>query len=526
MTDVARRAARLLEEAQAGRAEHVLGVAEAALRARTGDLADGPAALHFARVVALIMLGAAREGLAAVELMLRAAEREGSAGWLACALATRASERLRPGDADVAEHDADSILRDLSAAEATLATGEDDPVAAINAHVGIGVGFHTLRLYELAGPQYQAAYELCTGDPAGDGNPAMWLTNLAQLHLEWALELYQVGRVADAEKHTAEAEDYAVRAAAEASGPDADSWRTHAQLAAACARADRHDPAGAAADIARHLRAQQERGIIAREVAYCRPFQAVALNRSGRPDEALRVIADAVRDLPPDGDWPAAAATRRTHALLLAAGDPADPHAGLAYRAPRAGARWRPRRRTQQTGAGREEYESVRVQHELAARAAETDALTGLANRRGFDRVVDEEADRAADAGRRVTALIVDMDKLKLINDSRGHAAGDQAVCAVAAALRAVVRDGDTVARLGGDEFGVVLPGATPEVALAIAARMVAAVRDIPDCLARVSVGVASGPPGELRDTVCRADAAMYEAKRSGGDAVRGAPAA
>ena len=525
MTDVGRRAARLLEEAQAGRAEHVLGVAEATLRARTGDLADGPAALHFARVVALIMLGAVRSSLAAVELMLRATEREGSAGWQACALATRASERLRLGDTDAAEHDADSALRDLSAAEATLAAGEDDPVAAINAHVGIGMGFHTLRLYELAGPQYQAAYELCAGDPAGDGNPAMWLTNLAQLHLEWALELYQIDRVAEAEKHTAEAEDYAVRAAAEASGPDADSWRTHALLAAACARADRHDPAGAAVDIARHLRAQQQRGIIAREVAYCRPFQAVALSRSGRPDEALRVIADAVRDLPPDADWPAAAATRRTHALLLAAGGSADARAGLAYGDILAGALWRQRLRTLQTAAALKSYETLRVQHELAARAAETDPLTGLANRRGFDRVVDEEAARPADAGRPVTALIVDMDKLKLINDTRGHAAGDEAVRAVAAALRAAARDGDTVARLGGDEFGVVLPGATPEVALAIGARMVAAVRDIPDCLATVSVGVASGPPADLRETVCRADAAMYAAKRSGGDAVRGAPA-
>jgi diguanylate cyclase (GGDEF)-like protein len=524
MDDVGQRAARLLEEAQAGRAAEVLAVAETMLRGSTGDLADGPAAIHFARVVALIMLGDIRASIAGADLMLHAAEVEGSAGWRACALATRASERLRHGDMDIAEHDADAALRDLTSAEATLVPGQSDPVAEINARVGIGMGYRMLRLYELAGPQYQAAYELSAGEEARDGNPAMWLTNLAQLHLEWALELYQVGQGTEAEKHTAEAETYALRAAAEASGPDAESWRTNALLAAACARADREDPAGAAVDIATLLRMQEERGICAREMAYCQPFHAVALSRSGQADEALRVMAAAVENLPPDAEWLAAAATRRTYALLLAAQGSADARAGLEYGDTLAAALWRQRLRTLQTATALQSYETLRVQHEKAALAAETDALTGIPNRRGFDRAVNELCTRPVGTDEPVTVLIIDMDKLKLINDTLGHAAGDQAVRAVAEMVRAHARDGDTVARLGGDEFGAVLPGADPPAAAAIAARMVDAVRGIPDCLATVSIGVASGPAHALIDTVRRADQAMYVAKRAGGDAVCDTP--
>ncbi len=77
----------------------------------------------------------------------------------------------------------------------------------------------------------------------------------------WALELYQVGQVAEAEKHTTVAEEHAMRAMTEASGPKAEVWRLSASLFAACARADRQDPAGAAEDIPRFLATLQEHGV-------------------------------------------------------------------------------------------------------------------------------------------------------------------------------------------------------------------------------------------------------------------------
>ncbi|HWG97927.1 MAG TPA: GGDEF domain-containing protein, partial [Pilimelia sp.] len=287
MEDVTRRAARLLEEAQTGNAAQALAAAETQLRAATGELVDGPAAIHFPRLVALIMLGEQRRAIGSVDLMLAAADREGSAGWRSCALSLRAVERLRLGEAEVAEHDVDAVLRDLAAAEAALTGGEPDPVIAANAHTGVALGYHQLRLYELAVPQYEAAYEISIRHPDHGGNRAMWLCNLANLHLQWALELYQVGDVVQAEAHTAEAERYATRAMAEASGPDAAAHRDTAGLYAACARADREDPAGAAADIIGYLALAAERGISPAAVAFAHPFHAVAVSRAGQRTDHL-----------------------------------------------------------------------------------------------------------------------------------------------------------------------------------------------------------------------------------------------
>jgi diguanylate cyclase (GGDEF)-like protein len=147
------------------------------------------------------------------------------------------------------------------------------------------------------------------------------------------------------------------------------------------------------------------------------------------------------------------------------------------------------------------------------ARAAELDALTGIANRRAFDRAIEQARGRA-------TVLIIDTDKFKQINDTRGHAAGDAVLVAIAGALSAQVRESDLIARLGGDEFGALLSGAGSGTGAEIAQRMVRAVRDLPDCPATVSIGVADGPALELSDALIRADAAMYQVKRSGGDGV------
>ena len=155
------------------------------------------------------------------------------------------------------------------------------------------------------------------------------------------------------------------------------------------------------------------------------------------------------------------------------------------------------------------------------ARAAELDPLTGIANRRAFDRALDEAGTGPDAARHRVAVLIVDTDGFKQINDTRGHAAGDAALRAIAAALNAQVGEHDLLARLGGDEFAVLLDGADAADAAGVAARMVHAVRDLPDCPATLSIGVADGVATALPDAMCRADQAMYEVKRAGGDGVR-----
>jgi diguanylate cyclase (GGDEF)-like protein len=464
--------------------------------------------MHFVRAIALTNLGEPHAVLEALDLMAAAADRENSPGWHACALATRSSHHLRLGDGETT-----GVLHDLVAAEIEVA-GETEPIAAVNGRVAVAIGYFELRLYELVGAHYDAAYEM---SPADNGNRAMWLYNQAELHLIWALELYQIGQVEAAEAHTAEAEVYAMRAADEARGPDAAAWRETALLAAACARADRHDPAGAAADIASALRRLEERGMSASALAFSRPFHAVALRRSDRPDEALAVMEHAIANLTPDAGWLITAATHRTKAVLLAARGSADAEAGMTYGDTLAGAMWKHRLRTLHSVEAMKSLELLRVQHEQASRAAALDALTGIANRGAFDRAVRQAAARPSDE---VTVMLVDTDKFKQINDTAGHAAGDAALRAIATALGAQLREEDLLARLGGDEFAVLLPGLGADGALRIAERMVLAVRAIPDCPATVSIGVAATRAGDLPEALRRADAAMYRAKRRGGDGV------
>jgi diguanylate cyclase (GGDEF)-like protein len=519
MREITREAARLLERAQIGEADAARARAEEVLRSASGDLADGPACMHFVRMVTFIAQADPAGAIEAADLMLPAAEREDSAGWRASALAARAWQRLRLGQKDPSQNDVDRVLRDLVAAE-SLAVEEREPIAAVNSLVAVAIGYWELRLYELAAPQFELAYEMSRADDEQNGNRAMWLLNLAEMHLCWALELYQISQEDEAEAHTAEAERYALWAAEEVDGDDAAAWRENALLYAACSRADRHDPAGAATDIGIYLRRLKERGFMATPTTLSKPFYAVALSRSGRPEEALRVMADAVRDLPPDADWLAVASTHRTRAVLMAKLGSEDAAATLAYGDTLAAGLWRQRLNTLHAARSLHDLETLRLQHEQMSRAAELDALTGIPNRRVFDHAL-ERAMAAPDAGhRRIAVLLIDTDKFKEINDTRGHAAGDAALRDIADALTAQIRSGDLVARLGGDEFAALLEGCDEDEAAEIAVRMVLAVRDIPDCPATVSIGVAVASGDELPAALDRADEVMYQVKRAGGDGV------
>src|SRR5919106_4100001 len=117
---------------------------------------------------------------------------------------------------------------------------------------------------------------------------------------------------------------------------------------------------------------------------------------------------------------------------------------------------------------------SERVERLLAELrlAAATDPLTGLLNRRAFaDRCRDELA-RARRTGEAFATLLIDVDHFKQINDRDGHAAGDEALVGLAAALTGELREIDTVARIGGDEFAVLLPATGVAAAHATAERL------------------------------------------------------
>ena len=159
-------------------------------------------------------------------------------------------------------------------------------------------------------------------------------------------------------------------------------------------------------------------------------------------------------------------------------------------------------------------------------RLADHDGLTGLVNRRCFGARLDATLAEARDSGTPAAVLVLDLDNFKAVNDTCGHAAGDELLRRVAIALRSRVRSTDVVARLGGDEFGILLTDVTPERARSVAAELLAAVNR----QARVSsngrhvrvtasIGV-STVDGSLRLTgealLGDADSAMYAAKRTG----------
>ena len=148
-------------------------------------------------------------------------------------------------------------------------------------------------------------------------------------------------------------------------------------------------------------------------------------------------------------------------------------------------------------------------------RSAEIDPLTNLANRRRFDRELSRQA--GTDPDTCMSVLLIDLDRLKTVNDTLGHATGDTTLRAVAEALAGEVRDDDVLARLGGDEFCALLVRSGIDGATGVAQRMVEGVRDL-DMLVTVSIGVAAGPGREIEETLRRADAAMYVAKRAGGN--------
>jgi diguanylate cyclase (GGDEF)-like protein len=167
-------------------------------------------------------------------------------------------------------------------------------------------------------------------------------------------------------------------------------------------------------------------------------------------------------------------------------------------------------------------------------RLAVTDSLTGLPNRREIERRLGAELERTSRERRPLTVLMIDVDNLKFVNDRYGHAAGDDVLCSLAHVLEDALRGREAAGRVGGDEFLVVLPDSDAAVGTACADALIAnfarELRSSPSLdatahSAGVSIGVAAShgevSPAEL---IARADAALYEAKRSGKNRARLAP--
>ncbi|MGH2966476.1 MAG: diguanylate cyclase [Solirubrobacterales bacterium] len=172
--------------------------------------------------------------------------------------------------------------------------------------------------------------------------------------------------------------------------------------------------------------------------------------------------------------------------------------------------------------------------HELVSEQAVTDELTGLSNNRRFRELISKEAARAQRFGHELSVILLDLDDFKRVNDTYGHLQGDEVLRTIGAVLQSESRGVDEPARYGGEEFVVALPETGLAGSLELAERIRARIES--EVIPRIdgsgtlritaSVGAASipGSADSARTLIAAADAALYEAKRSGKNRVSGAP--
>ena len=156
---------------------------------------------------------------------------------------------------------------------------------------------------------------------------------------------------------------------------------------------------------------------------------------------------------------------------------------------------------------------------------ANRDSLTGLYNHRAFYERLEEEVERARDRGRKLSLLMIDIDRFKVYNDTLGHLQGDLVLRQVAHIVRGHIRPGDVACRYGGDEFAVLCPGADKTAAREVGERLRLAVEQKQirpderiDRAVTLSVGVATFPDDapDFRRLVEIADGALYVSKKRG----------
>ncbi len=517
------RAVQAMDLAQSGEAREAIAIVDAALQdAAASGREDLLPRLHYIRGVAHHSLGEHHLAVGDCERLLRIAEERQDLGWSANARALRAAQYVLLGDPDEG-------IRDLVAAQVDLDLADDIELYVRNwAHTGLAIGFDRLRLYELARPHYLAAREI--GDAVAQTQPESATIdhlNLAEMHLRWGLEAERSEGEPALLHHAETALGHARDAQMWAKTLTNPRWAMTADLFTGAALALLGEPVEAVALL---------RPAIDATLGYAQPAEATlglvmlsrALESLDRRDDAERAARYAEELMPANPDWPLLVAVQERLARLAATASP-EPGTLLALRYADTLARevWAQRRRTLRAAEAQLAVEAMRAEHAEARRASTEDPLTGVSNRRFLDERLTRLAETSVASPHPISAIMLDVDRFKSINDTLGHATGDDVLRAVTRVLVDHARATDVVARYGGDEFILLLTDTGAEEAAQVAQRLLTALRETNwAAMTRgepvtVSIGTATRPNlhggAEL---IQLADDAMYVAKRGGGNQV------
>lgn len=509
---VSARIATVLKRARSGQPEE----AAADARRLLGELRPGPsgvrASVEYARAVAAHHSSDSTEALDAVDACIRIARAIDEPGWEACALALRIVTLIRTGQGG------DSVA-DLVAAENALVHTRDAGLARW-AHTGLGDAYDLLRLFELCIPHFEQAAEAPRASLDLPESAAIDRLNLAESNLRWAHEMERLGdsafdeeikyRRRDARRWAGEAIEVIVR------DDLVGYWPVVGRMWLAASDGDA-DPAGAAV-VLKDCRDQLAKLGDAELAAVAGAYLAKAYAALGRIEEALEAAGRATTDLPPTSDPPVEALVRHTAVQIVADSGDVGAAAGLQYARAITRGWWAERLRGLYAVRSALASHELSIRHDAEWRAAREDPLTGVGNRRALD----ERMARAVDPDRSIAVIAIDVDNLKVINDSYGHACGDAVLRRVAQLLADQSRAEDVVARAGGDEFVVVLDNpderGAPELVERIraAAEHVRLTTDEPwFATLRLSIGHATSTDGTpVPELLPKADTRMYADKR------------